>query len=80
MSDRKPSRFQLNADEFLRVVTGHLGVIGSPLPDSVPSPRVTEASSGPGATPPQPLAGAAVVSFEDYEDIIRCRVPFGDRA
>lgn len=54
-----PSQFDLDAVELLRVATGQATKIGSPLPDSVPSPRVTEASSGPGV-PTHPHAGAAV--------------------
>ncbi len=66
MTESPPSRFRLDPDEFLRVVMGQVGILGSPHPDSVTHrrPRATEASSGPGHSIGLLCAGAAVVSRE----------------
>ncbi len=64
MTESSPSRFRLDPDEFLRVVMGQVGTLGSPIPDSVTHrrPRNTEASSGPSHSIGLLCAGAAVVS------------------
>lgn len=65
MSIAEPPRFQLDPVEFLRAITGHVGVLGSPIPDSVSRRSSdTEASSGSGGGPPSLSPGAAVVSGE----------------
>lgn len=64
MNPAEPSRFQLDPAEFLRAITGHVGVLGSPIPDSV-SRRSSDTEASSGSALPSPSPGAAVASGEE---------------